>query len=197
MDKENYNYIMEHDAPKRSLLQLNSKKQRIIFIVVVVLAILLVFMLVLSALSGGNKNSSQTLYPVAAGQADILSITKLGTVDARDIDVINLTATTQAVVSSHSAIINTNFNKDDLKKITAMQNSDAKTTLEEAKQAGTYDKTYTTLLNNQLDVYQQALITAYDAAQSGTLKKDLAKMYNDIKTIRAEPDSPPQDTQNL
>lgn len=192
MDKENYNYIMEHDAPKRSLLQLNSKKQRIIFVVAIILVVLLVFMLILSALSGGNKNTSQALYPVAVSQSDILTITKLGTVDARDINVVNLTATTQATVSGHSAIINANFDKNDLKKITAMQNSDAKTTLEEAKQAGTYDKTYTTLLYNQLDLYQQALITAYNQSKSTTLKKDLSKMYNDIKTIRSEPDSSPQ-----
>lgn len=196
MDKENYNYIMDHNAPKQSLLQLNSKKQRIIFIIVVVLVVLLIFTLVLSALSGNDKSSSQKLYPVAASQADILSITKLGTSDARDIDVINYTATSQAIVSSHSAIINTNFDKNDLKKIAALQTTDAKTTLEEAKQAGTYDKTYKTLLNNQLDVYQQALITAYDGTQSTELKKDLAKMYNDIKTIRTEPVPPPQDTQN-
>lgn len=190
MDKENYNYIMEHNAPKRSLLKLNGTKQKIIFFAIVGLVGLLIFMLIISALSGGKKTSTEILYPIATSQADILAITKLGAVDARDKDVINYTATTQAIVSTHSAIINTNFAKGDTKKIAAMQTADPKKTLEEAKQAGTYDKTYTTLLNNQLDMYQQNLITAYDAVKSTKLKKDLEKMYSDIKTIRGEPTTP-------
>lgn len=186
MDKENYNYIMEHDAPKRSLLQLNSTKQRIIFVAIVGMVGLLVIMLIVSALSGGKQSSRELLYPVAATQADILSITKLGSTDARDVDVINFNATTQTVVNSHNAIVKANFQKGDDKKVAALQTANAKATLEEAKQAGTYDKTLTTLLNNQLDLYQQTLMKAYDGAQSATLKKDLAKMYTDIKTIRGE-----------
>jgi hypothetical protein len=138
-------------------------------------------------LSGGNKGA-EAMYQVAATQQDIIELTELGSSNIRDQQLLNLSATINAVANSHSvetksSISKSSFSKNSTVKIKALRDTKYKATLEEAKIKGTYDDTYKAILSNRLDLYRTQLQSAYASISGQKLKKQLEKEYSQTNEL--------------
>lgn len=181
---------MNQTTKPKGVFMGGGKKQRIIFVAIGAVLLIILGVVVFSILNAGNKSTSELLAPVAAAQSDIIDITDIGAKDARDTALINKTASVSLVVTTQNNSVNSYLGKD-AKKITApYQNSEYKKELEDAKNSGSFDKEYTAILSNRLDMYRQELVTAYNKAPTTKLKKELESYYSQIGVLIGEPTTP-------
>jgi hypothetical protein len=192
MDQNNYNFIMNQTNKPKGFFTGGDKKKRIILVAAGAVVLLLIGFIFLSIVSAGNKSTSELLAPVAAAQTDIIAITDIGAKDARDTALINKTASVSLVVTTQNNGINSYLGKDASKVIAPFQNSEYKKELEDAKNSGSFDKEYTAILSNRLDLYRQELVTAYNKAPTAKLKKELESYYSQIGVLIGEPTTPEQ-----
>jgi hypothetical protein len=190
MDQNNYDYIMNQGTKPAGILGGGGKKQRIILVVAGALVLIILGVIVMSILSAGNKSTSELLAPVAAAQTDIIEITDIGSKDARETALINKTASVSAVLITQNNGTNSYLGKDAKKIIAPYQNTEYKKELEDAKTSGSFDKEYTAILSNRLDLYRQTLVTAYNQAPTTKLKKELESYYAQIGVLIGEQTTP-------
>jgi len=191
MDQNNYEFIMNQTSQKKPLFG-GSKKQRITIIVAGAALALLLGILLVTVISASSKNTQEVLAPVGGAQADIIAITEIGAKEARDTATINKTASVSLTVSSQNAAIMGQLGKNAKKIIAPYQNSGYEAVLDDAKNSGSFDKTYQTILTERLDLYRQTLVTAYSQTKSAKLKKELESYYAQIGVILGEPTTPKQ-----
>jgi hypothetical protein len=190
MDQNNYNFIMNQNTKPAGFLGGGGKKQRIIIVVAGALILIILGIILMSILTAGNKSTSELLAPVAAAQTDIIEITDIGAKEVRDTALINKTASTNVVLISQNNGTNSYLGKDAKKLIAPYQNSEYKAELEDAKTSGSFDKEYTAILSNRLDLYRQTLVTAYNQAPTAKLKKELESYYSQIGVLIGEQTTP-------
>lgn len=166
------------------------KKQRIIIIIAGALVLIILAVVIMAILNAGNKSTSELLAPVAAAQTDIIEITDIGSKEARDTALINKTASTSAVLITQNNTTTSYLGKNANKLIAPYQNSEYKKELEDAKSSGSFDKVYTAILSNRLDLYRQTLVTAYNQAPTTKLKKELESYYSQVGVLIGEQTTP-------
>lgn len=181
---------MNQNTKPKGVFASGDKKQRIVLVVVGAVVLLLIGIILFSVLNAGNKSTSELLAPVAAAQTDIIDITAIGAKEARDTALINKTASVNLVVTTQNNGINSYLGKDAKKLIAPYQNSEYKKELEDAKNSGSFDKEYTAILSNRLDLYRQELVTAYNKAPTTKLKKELESYYSQIGVLIGEQTTP-------
>ena len=158
------------------------------------IAILIIVMIVLfGVILKPSTKGAESMYQLAAAQQDIIGLTDLGKVNAKDQNLLNSTAIINTVVNSHyyatnSTISKSSFSKNSSAKITELRNSQYKAALDTAKTNGTYDDTYRTLLSNRLDIYRSYLQTAYSAVSNQAVKTQLSDEYNQASTLTLSAD---------
>lgn len=191
MEQNNYDFIMSQTPQKKNLFG-GGKKQRIVLAAGIGIAILILIIFIASLLFGNKSDAATVLAPVGAAQNDLIDITTLGTENARDTALVNKSASANLIISSQNNTINAQLGKN-AKKLTApYQNDGYKKELEEAKNAGSFDKEYAAILSNRLDLYRQSLVTAYSNATTAKLKKELESYYSQIGVLIGEPTTPQQ-----
>lgn len=189
MDQNNYDFIMNQTPQKKTLFG-GSKKQRIIVFAAIGGGVLVLLVLLLSLVFGGKSDTATLLAPVAAAQTDLIDITAIGTETARETALKNKSASANAIISSQNSTISAQMGKNGKKLAAPYQNDGYKKELEEAKNAGSFDKVYSAILSNRLDLYRQSLVTAYSKVGSAKLKKELEAYYSQIGVLIGEPTTP-------
>ncbi|MCU0667207.1 MAG: hypothetical protein MUF85_01140 [Patescibacteria group bacterium] len=185
-----YDFINQQNTTKSNILAGASFKKRIILVSIGFAVLFLLIIIIYSILFGGQKSTSESLFPVGAAQADILELTRDGKSNVRSSQLQNTSSTIAVVVSTHNNETMALIGKNGSKKIAPFQNSEFTQALETAKQAGKYDEAYQAILNTKLDLYQQLLKTAYGEISDIKVKKTLEQQYSQISTIRGEPTTP-------
>ncbi len=181
---------MNQNAKPTGVFGSGGKKQRIIIVAAGALILIILGIILMSVLTAGNKSTSELLAPVAAAQTDIIEIADIGAKEARDTALINKTASVNVVLITQNNGTNSYLGKDAKKIIAAYQNSEYKAELDDAKTSGSFDKEYTAILSNRLDLYRQTLVTAYNQAPSAKLKKELESYYSQIGVLIGEQTTP-------
>jgi hypothetical protein len=190
MDQNNYNFIMNQGTKPAGFLNSGGKKQRIIIVAIGAVILLILGIIIMAVLSSGSKSTADLLAPVAASQADIIEITDMGAKAARDTALINKTASVSAVLITQNNTTASYLGKDAKKIIAPYQNNEFEAELEEAKTTGSFDKEYTAILSNRLDLYRQTLVTAYNQAPTAKLKKELESYYSQVGILIGEQTTP-------
>lgn len=189
MQPNDYDFILNQQPEKKPAGFGGNKKQTIIFAIAGLLVLLLVIIILVSVF--GNKNTKESnLAPVVAAQNDLIVLTAIGIEDSRDTKIQNQSASISAVITSQNSTLSAELGKN-AKKLTApYQNDSFKQELEDAKNAGSFDKKYAAILANRLDLYRQSLISAYSKTKTPKLKKQLEQYYSQVGVLMGEPTTP-------
>lgn len=165
----------------------NDKKHRIIIAIVFALILIIITIVLLLLFSAAKNKDKVNLIKVAASQQEIIDISKNGQNDIRDPKLQQLSANTYVVVQSQNQSLQTYMNKVGLKKfakdIATIQDVKYKESLKDAKAQGTYDTKFTEILSQRIDKYKVNLKSAYSAASSNSLKKQLSDDYSAVETL--------------
>lgn len=183
-----YDFIMSPTQKKRSFgLNGGSQKTRILQVAVIAIIVLLVGGIFLTIINGKKNGGADSYLSLAASQQDILDITKLGSVNVRDAQLLTKTASVSLVVTSQNnqtiALLKKAGNKSPAKQIAALQVKSYVKTLSDAQQNGDYDTVFATLLANRIDEYRTKLQSAYANASSSSTKKQFSEDFQQLEII--------------
>ena len=191
MPSNEYDFILNQQPQKKAAGFAGNTKQTILFIIAGLVIFLLVIIVLVSVF--GNKNTKETsLAPVVAAQNDLLTLTAMGIEDSRDIKTQNQSASINAVITSQNTTLSAELGKNAKKLTVPYQNDSFQQELEDAKNAGSFDKKYAAILANRMDLYRQSLVSAYSKAGTPKLKKQLEQYYSQVSVLLGEPTTPTQ-----
>lgn len=188
----NYDFILNDAKPKGAGF---SQKQRIIQVVIAAAVLLIIFVGLYMLLVGNKKSNSEKLLPVYGSLLDIKAINEQGAKDTKNTDLLNQSATNVIIISSQLNELNKYVDKklaNNKKAMAIYRNEDFTKSLADAKQNGTYDKTYSALLANRVDLHKQKIVTAYDAIDNKNIQKMLEEFNSQISTANGAQTMPTQ-----
>lgn len=183
-----YDFIMNPGQKKRGIgLNGGSQKARILQVAIIAIIVLVVGGIVLMLINSGKSSATDSYLSLAASQQDIIEITKLGSINVRDQQLLTKNASVSLVVASQNnqmiALLKTNGIKNPSKQIAALQVKSYSKVLSDAQQNGNYDTTFSTLLANRVDEYRTKLQAAYANASSAKIKKQFSDDFQQLEIL--------------
>lgn len=164
-----------------------SQKARILQVAIIAIIVLVVGGIVLMLINSGKSSATDSYLSLAASQQDIIEITKLGSVNVRDQQLLTKNASVSLVVASQNnqiiALLKANGIKNPSKQIAALQVKSYSKVLSDAQQNGNYDTTFSTLLANRVDEYRTKLQAAYANASSAKIKKQFSDDFQQLEIL--------------
>lgn len=134
----------------------------------------------------GNKTDIESLVAIAQRGQEIVRVSNLGD-DANSQDIRNAAINTEVSIKSQQnsliAYLSTQDRKIKANELSLKKDATTEPKLKKAKEAGTFDATYTTIMRAQLTDYASALKSAYNGKPSKTARKLLAQQYNDVQLL--------------
>ncbi|MDB5163386.1 MAG: hypothetical protein JWS12_3 [Candidatus Saccharibacteria bacterium] len=171
----NYDFILNHPAPKKSLFG-GGKSQRTILVVVGGLVLVLFIVLGFMILGNVGKGNTQDLIAVTQQQNEVSRIAKKAALVAAASSSTRGKAETIALSVDTSkqqflAALKKHRVKVSAKELALKQSAETDTKLTAAAESNTFDKVFSEVITQDLKDYQQALKTAYDHSPSGNDKQ--------------------------
>ncbi len=182
-----YDFITDHGAsPKKPLFGGGGMQQKL-FVVVGGLAILTI-VLVLAATLFGGQSSQDTYWKAIQQQAEITRVANIGAKSASNSETRNFAITVRQTMQSqqtdlYSLASDAGIEKIDNKKVAAGIDNETDSKLTNASQLNQFDETFTELMVEQLQGYQNTLKTIYESSRSQKNKEKLDSMYAQIQTL--------------
>lgn len=191
---DQFDFIVNNNSTNsRPSINSGSQNQKIIVVAVGAFVLLLIAFIFYLLVFTGGKTTAQIMLPVAGAQADIAAISATGLKQARGAELRNDSATTNLVITTHRNTTNKYIGEKADKQVEAYQNTSYVKELEEAEQSGSFDSEYEKTLSQQIDLYKQLLVTAYNEAETVALKKELEVLHSEAKILAGDPVSPPEE----
>ncbi len=129
----------------------------------------LIIILAAAVFLGGGKTNSQQLLDLMAQSQEILRVTELEKQQLKDQNVLNLAATTEAVLASQQSDFSAYLTAQKIKykpSVLATHTNEATDAqLQAAAQNNNLDDAYVIFLNNTLKTYQASLNTVFGATK--------------------------------
>lgn len=189
VEKNPYDFLMNPDEPKKSLLPSgNSKKQRMLIVGAGALIVLMLIALIGSFIFGGKPSNSAELLALAKQQNELIRISDIGVQKSRDAQAKDLAQTAKLALTTDQQPLLTALKAQKItvssKQLAASKNPKNDDILTQAEQANNFDEVFIKTLQEQLTTYQKALKTAYDNPATGKkLKATLAIQYKNASLI--------------
>jgi hypothetical protein len=170
MNGNQYDFIMNPGKPPKPPTKLlpsgNSTFQRALIFGGGVVFVIVLIIIIGSALSKSGQKSTNDLVDVAQEQTELVRIATDGTINAKSQAAQNLASNVLASMTSAQtqtvAYLQDNHHKVGTKTLALKSDETATTTLTNAKEAGTYDSAFTSIIQQDLNTYATALKRAYD-----------------------------------
>jgi len=177
-----YDFIMNHQQPKRSLFSFGGGLQQKLILATVGLLILLVVIIAASSLFGGNGDTKDRLLNIARQQSQIISAAEIGADKATGTDAKSLAGSVLLSVTTDRndtlELIKKGGDKVASKDYERKLDTESSEKLTTAEQNGTFDTIFTSMLHEMLQEYQADLETAYNSAAGEQTKATLASAYD-------------------
>jgi hypothetical protein len=162
-------------------------KTRIVVVAGGGVALLVLALLFFALLSNTGNNNNDALIAVAQRQAELVRISQQPVTQADQQATQNFAATTYTSLMSDEQVIlhvlALHNAKVSSSQLAARQNPQTDSQLASAKGSGTYDQTYLSIAQSQLNAYIQALKTAYTGAPTLGEKQDLKDAYDQAQLL--------------
>lgn len=182
-----YDFILNNQAPKKSLFSGGSKNTRLLFIVVVVLVLIVLFWVLLAVLNGGKKAGVDELVGIAQDQTEIARLATAGSTAARSTDTRGFATTTALSINTSQKdlldIIKKHGRKLSTKDLALKHSAETDQDLNSAAENNRYDEVFKQTMRNELADYQQALKTAYANSTNIGDKQQLDTMYKQASLL--------------
>lgn len=164
-----YAFILNPQKPSRPPVKLlpsgDSTLQRAAIFGGGLVVLLIVFAIIMSFVSQAGHAGTQDIIAVAQEQTELARIATAATGNATSLAAQNLAANLQISMTSAqgqtSDYLKAIGHKVSAKTLQLKASKTTDTTLSNAKDAGTYDSTFTSLVQTELATYEQSLRTAY------------------------------------
>jgi hypothetical protein len=191
MDPQNYEFIMNAgNQPKRPMLALDSKKQRIVVFGAGIALLVIVLMIFANALSASSRKASDSLLDLAAYQTELTRIVTLGTQKTRDANVKNkaITAsiTLQSDYSDTAKMVNNRRVKIPKELATRYAGGTSDQLLDAADKANNFDAVYIELYTEKLTNYKNKLAEVFPNL-SPNEQAVIKKQNQNAKILLGEP----------
>ncbi len=177
-----YEFIMNPGAPKKKgmLAAGGSTGQRVMIVIGLVVFLLIIFVLFLSFLSGG-KDSSQKLLGLAQEQTEMLRISDVGIIKARESTAKDLAVDTRLTIQTdHNNTVDRLSKlgkKANAKELGLKRSSQTDQALDSAAINNKFDEEFIKIIQAQLTAYRTNLKDAFDSTSSKVEKEFLEAGY--------------------
>ncbi len=190
VQQDPYDFIVNKPhQPKKSLFGGGSKKQRVIFISIAGVILLIVVIIVFSLISGGGSSRSQEWLKLAQEQTEAIRISGLGSESATDSNAKNLAITAKTTLESQQATIlkyaKSSGANTKAASLALGKNVQTDAQLTTAKQANSFDGTFTKILQSELLTYAQNIKKLHDSSNDTKAKTTLAAYFNAVRPLLA------------
>lgn len=183
-DPARYDFIVNPQAPKRpSPFSFGSggPSMKLLLMGGGVVVVVIILFVIIGSLLGGSKGDTVALAGIAEQQAEIARVAKLGADDAVSQDTQNFATNLSLSIATSEqtmvAYLGKNGVKLGAKQLALKQDSKTDAALTAAQDSGTYDSTFTSLMQTELTNYQASLSKAYKTATGKTEKQVLSDAY--------------------
>jgi hypothetical protein len=143
---------------------------------------LVIILLVVALLGGSNKGLDPSLVTIAQEQTEIARVAALQTDNLTSATTkgfaLNTQLSMQTAQSGYLAFLSDNGSGINSKLLGGAQNSQTDATLASAQANGSLDSTLTSVLQDDLAQYQQAIKTAYGRTHTTLTHQELQKLYD-------------------
>jgi hypothetical protein len=174
---------------KRGLLGGGSSTTKLLLIAGAALVLIIIVVIVISQLSG-NKGNPTGLVALAQTQQEVIRVATDGGKNAKSTGLQNFAVTTAVSVSSDQhqllAELQKQGTKLKTKDLELGKNAQTDRALAAAQAANTYDTTFTTTMENELDDYQAKLEDAAKIASTPAGISLLKKQTEDATQLRKQ-----------
>lgn len=185
----NYDFILNPKQPKRfNLFNFNgsSLPMRIVVILGGLLLIFIIFSVIKGALSGGNTAVVPDLVGLVQDQQELIQVTSDGTQNASDGNVKNFAYTAYLTLKSEQSQLVSYLQQADKHKVSKKEaalklNAAVQQQLAASLASSSYDSTFTTIIQSQLQAYQKDLQQTY-LLEKGPVGRSL--LNNDYKATQ-------------
>ncbi len=178
-----YDFIMNHQAPKKSIFPSmgGNKRNQILIMVAAALLFVTIAIVIFSLIFGGGGGSKERLVDIAVTQTELVRVAEIGTNKATGTDAKSLAASVQLTLTSDKAStleqLKKNGDKVKDKELIVGKNSTTDEKLTTAEQNGTFDAVFTSMIAEMLQKYQVQLEAAHKATSGKSTKQTLAVSY--------------------
>lgn len=183
-----YDFIMQDGQSPRYRQPLNSRKQ-LLFIIGGALVVILLIWAILAMVLGGGGSSNQPYITLAQEQAEMVRISAAAKDESLSGSAKNFVQNSLAVLQTDQTelvgVLAKNGTKLGAKQLALKKSNTTDDALAAAKSSGTYQSTYISTMQQQLQTYQTDVQKTYQAAASAT-DKALLKKYYDNSTLLLE-----------
>ncbi len=184
-----FDFIMGN-APKASRpVRSGGGKTWVVVLIGAVVVIGLLWLILSLVTGGGGSSKTAPLVSLAQTQTEIARVAKSAndSNQLRSQDVKNFAQNTQLSMQTDEQSMVDLLKKNGVslkdKQLALKQNSQTDSTLKAALGSDTYDSTFVSLMQTQLQSYQTALQQAYSTATSQTEKKLLSDDFNHVNLL--------------
>lgn len=189
-----YGFILNPEKPAKPPMKLlpsgNSTLQRAAIFGGGLAVLLILVIVVMSFVSKGSQTGTEDIVAVAQQQTELARIATDGTENATSSTTKNLAANLQASMTSAQqqtvAYLKTTHHKVSTKTLSQKKSSTTDTTLQNAKDAGTYDSTFTNIVQQDLTAYAAQLETAYKTKPGPKGEALLNSQYEAAKLLNTQ-----------
>ena len=184
-----YDFILSHPPQKPAGFRRGGNTKTILAVAVGALVLIGLIWLILSLAFSGRGNSIAPLVGIAQQQTELVRVSKAATAtqQLRTQDAQNFAATAElSLTTDQQAIVSLlakSGQKPKTKVLALKQNAKTDAALDAAKANGTYDTTFLSLMQTQLQAYQATLQQTYGSATNKTEKQTLTKAYKNAQLL--------------
>lgn len=182
-----YDFIMNPNKPKKTFVSASSFKTRIIIAAGGGLALLIVALVLVSILGSSGSINTSALLVVGQKQNELARISQLPASNADQQQTQNFAATTRlTLLTDQQSLLNYLQARGvtiDPKSLELTMNLQTDSALKNAQTDGTYDQTYLSIAQSQLNSYAQALKQAYAGTSGHNERLLLQNEYNNVQLL--------------
>lgn len=173
---DRYDFFLNPEKPKRSVGLGAGLFANKLLLAVAAVGSIIVVLIAVAVISSGSKPNTDPLIAVAQTQQELIRVAQDGIKNAQDQNLVNFSVNTVESVSSAQVQLLPKIGIKPTDKILALGQS-AQTTraLAAAQAASTYDTTYKTIMQTELETYKGTLTSASAVATSKSMKAFLAQ----------------------
>ncbi len=141
----------------------------------------------IAILGSGGSSNTKNLIKIAQEQTEIVRVAGIGKDKATSAQTKNLAITTQLSLQSAQAdtiaLLKKSGHKVNDKQLALSQDPHTDQQLNDANSAGTFDATFTDLLQKELNSYRRDLQNTYSSSTNNTVRQSLQADFNSASII--------------
>lgn len=187
-DPNRYDFFLNPNKQSRGNIFGGGSSKKLMLISAGIVAVLVLVVVVTMAASSNSKSNALPLLSVAQAQEEVIRVAADGTKNAQATSLKNFSVTAQATVTSAQLQVLDLMGKQGTKlkstdkqlKLTASAQTDK--ALDAATAASTYDSTYKTIIQSDLDTYENKLDAAI-AVQTSKSARSLLQSQHDAAVL--------------